>query len=230
MGDTKRILVVDDEPDILELVRYNLEKEGYTVSTADGGKRCLELVKRFVPDLLVLDIMMPDMDGLEVCKALRSDKDTASLPIIMLTAKTDEIDMVLGLELGADDYVLKPFSTKVLLARAKSLLRRAERSRDNDSDTIIRRSGFIVDVAGHEVSFNGDILALTASEFAILRLLLSHPGRVFTRLQIMRTARDDGYISTERAIDVQILNLRRKLGDGAAHIKTVRGVGYKFDG
>ncbi len=225
----RKIVIVDDEEDILELVRYNLEKEGYDVIAATNGEDGLRLVEKYSPEMLILDIMMPDMDGIEVCRRLRSSRKTASLPIIMLTAKTDETDVVLGLEMGADDYIAKPFSPRVLLARIKTLFRRLA-GNDLSTAEVIRRAGFVIDISGRSVIYNGREIELTFSEFEILKLLISHPGRVFSRLQIMKAAREDEYISTERAIDVQILNLRKKLGAGADSIKTVRGVGYKFHG
>ena len=223
------ILIVDDEEDIIEFIKYNLEKEHYDVITAENGEKGLEKIKKYSPDLVVLDIMMPGIDGLEVCRRTRATPENASLPIIMLTAKTDETDIVVGLELGADDYISKPFSPKVLLARIKSVLRR-KKSNSLNSNGIINYCNFKINTEGRNVSYKGHIIDLTFSEYEILKLLISHPGRVFSRRQIMKAARDEEYISTERAIDVQILNIRKKLGDGAENIKTVRGAGYKFNG
>lgn len=222
----ERILVVDDEEDILELIRYNLVKEGFVVLCAEDGEECLEMTAKHSPDLIVLDLMMPGIDGLDVCKRLKNDPETQNLPIIMLTAKSSESDVVVGLELGADDYVVKPFSPRILIARIKSVLRRTQKSEDKSS--VLRRSGFTVNSTGREVSYKGEEIYLTFSEFEILKLLISHPGRVFSRLQIMKAARNDDYIVTERAIDVQIVNLRKKLKEGGKNIRTVRGVGYKF--
>ena len=222
----ERILIVDDEEDILELIRYNLVKEGFVVICAENGEQCLEMTSKHSPDLIVLDLMMPGIDGLDVCKRLKNDTETQNLPIIMLTAKSSESDVVVGLELGADDYVLKPFSPRILTARIKSVLRRVQKAEDKSA--VIRRSGFTVNSTGREVNYKGEEINLTFSEFEILKLLISHPGRVFSRLQIMKAARNDDYIVTERAIDVQIVNLRKKLKDGGRNIRTVRGVGYKF--
>lgn len=224
----ERILAVDDEEDILELIRYNLVKEGFDVICAENGEKCLELTATHSPDLIVLDLMMPGIDGLDVCKKLKNDPDTLNLPIIMLTAKSTESDIVVGLELGADDYVVKPFSPRILIARIKSVLRRSQKS--DDTGDLIRRAGFAVNSSGREVTYKGEEIYLTFSEFEILKLLISHPGRVFSRLQIMKAARNDDYIVTERAIDVQIVNIRKKLKDGGKCIRTVRGVGYKFQG
>jgi two-component system phosphate regulon response regulator PhoB len=171
--------------------------------------------------------MMPGIDGLDVCKKVRNNPNTHSVPIIMLTAKSSESDIIIGLELGADDYVVKPFSPKVLIARIKSVMRRGRNTEDENE--IIRSSGFMVNSAGRDVSYKGEAVELTFSEFEILKLLISHPGRVFSRLQLMKATRDDAYIVTERAMDVQIVNLRKKLKDGGKSIYTVRGVGYKFN-
>ncbi len=222
----ERILAVDDEEDILELVRYNLAKEGFDVICADGGEKCLELAETHSPDLIVLDLMMPGIDGLDVCKKLKSSPKTQSIPVVMLTAKSSESDIVVGLELGADDYVVKPFSPRILNARIKSVLRRSAKGEDDPA--MIRRAGFTVNSTGREVSYKGEEVNLTFSEFEILKLLISHPGRVYSRLQIMKAARNDDYIVTERAIDVQIVNLRKKLKEGGKFIRTVRCVGYKF--
>lgn len=222
----ERILMVDDEGDIVDLVKYNLEKEGFDVFTAANGEECLDCVERHSPDLIILDLMMPGIDGLGVCKHLKNNYETQSIPIIMLTAKTEESDIVLGLELGADDYVLKPFSPRVLTARVKSVLRRTEKSEAKGE--IIRRSGITVNLAGREAFVRGEVVSLTFSEFEILKMLITHPGRVYSRTQIMREIRDDEYIVTERTIDVQIVNLRKKLKDSGKCVKTVRGFGYKF--
>lgn len=222
----ERILAVDDEEDILELIRYNLSKEGFDVMCASSGAQCLEMAETHSPDLIVLDLMMPEIDGLDVCKRLKASARTQAIPVVMLTAKSSESDIVVGLELGADDYVVKPFSPRILNARIKSVLRRS--AKGDEDPSIIRRAGFTINSAGREVHYRGEEISLTFSEFEILKLLISHPGRVFSRLQIMKAARNDDYIVTERAIDVQIVNLRKKLGDGGKCIRTVRCVGYKF--
>jgi len=223
----ERILIVDDEEDILELIRYNLEKDGFDVITAEDGEKCLAMTGSHSPNLIVLDLMMPGIDGLDVCRKLKNNPETASIPIIMLTAKSAEADIVLGLELGADDYVVKPFSPRILIARIKSVLRRMEN--DDELSDSIRRAGFVLNISGRELKYQGVEIELTYSEFEIFRLLISHPGRVYSRMQIMKAARNDDYIVTERAIDVQIVNLRKKLQEGGECIRTVRGVGYKFN-
>jgi len=225
-----RILIVDDEEDILELLRYNISKEGYDVISSENGEGCLELALSHSPDLIILDLMMPDIDGLEVCKKLKKDDKTKSIPVIMLTAKSMESDIIVGLELGADDYIAKPFSPRVLIARMKSVLRRSGSEPPEDGGEIIRRCGLSLDVGGREVTFDDKKIDLTYSEFEIIMLLIKHPGRAFSRKQIMSAARGDNYLVTERAMDVQIVNLRKKLGRAGELIKTVRGVGYKFDG
>ena len=224
-----RILVVDDEEDILELLRYNISKEGYDVISSENGEDALVAVKRHSPDLIILDLMMPGIDGLDVCKQLKAASETKAIPIIMLTAKSSESDIIVGLELGADDYISKPFSPKVLLARIKSVLRRTTGEATENNDEIIERQGISVHTAARNVLFNGKEINLTYSEFEIIYLLIKHPGRVFSRKQIMTAARGDDYLVTERAMDVQIVHLRKKLGDAGKYIKTVRGVGYKFD-
>jgi two-component system phosphate regulon response regulator PhoB len=174
--------------------------------------------------------MMPDIDGLDVCKRLKKEDETKSIPVIMLTAKDTESDIIVGLELGADDYIAKPFSPKVLVARMKSVLRRSRGDESESGDEVIKRSGLSVDTSGREVKFDGAKIDLTYSEIEIILLLIKNPGRVFSRKQIMTAARGDDYLVTERAMDVQIVNLRKKLGEAGELIKTVRGVGYKFNG
>jgi len=227
----ERILIVDDEEDILELLRYNISKEGYDVICADNGGKCLASAKTHSPSLIILDLMMPGIDGLDVCKQLKSDSDTKSIPIIMLTAKGTERDILKGFDCGADDYVPKPFSPKELNARIKAVLRRTSgNAGEHDEQDIVRRCGLRVNLGIREVIFNGKKIELTFSEFEILWLLIKRPGWVFSRKQIMTAARGDDYLVTERAMDVQIVNLRKKLGEAGKLIKTVRGVGYKFDG
>ena len=227
-----RILIVDDEEDILELLRYNISKEGYDVISSENGEEALKAVKTHSPDLIVLDLMMPGIDGLDVCKQLKADAATKSIPIIMLTAKSSESDIIVGLELGADDYISKPFSPKVLLARIKSVLRRTsgDKTASESESEAISSKGISIYPDSRKVTLDGEAIKLTYSEFEIIYLLLKHPGRVFSRKQIMTAARGDDYIVTERAMDVQIVHLRKKLGEAGKYIKTVRGVGYKFDG
>lgn len=220
------ILVVDDEEDIRELVELNLRREGYMVLTSETGEQALTLTRTKTPDLVVLDLMLPGMDGLEVCKRLKTDPGLQHIPVVMLTAKGEESDIVTGLELGADDYIAKPFSGKVLVARIRRLLRRTTEA--TDDKPLVKVHGLVVDPNRHEVSLNGKLVTLTLTEFNILHTLARRPGVVFTRYQIVDAIHGDDYLVTDRAIDVQIVALRRKLGSCGKLIETVRGVGYRF--
>lgn len=223
----EKILVVEDDKDILELITYNLEQEGYKVRTQTSGEGCLQQVRREKPDLLLLDLMLPGMDGLDICKLLKRDPETESLPIIMVTAKGEESDIVLGLELGADDYVTKPFSPKVLVTRIRAVLRR-RRSAEPDSDAAVTYKDLHIDPARHVAKVQDESLSLTATEFGVLHFLARRPGRVYTREQIVDAVKGEDYAVTERAVDVQMVGLRKKLGPCATYIETVRGVGYRF--
>jgi two-component system, OmpR family, alkaline phosphatase synthesis response regulator PhoP len=227
LSTRERILVVDDEEDLLELVNYNLSKEGYRVNCVGTGEEALEEARKQLPDLIVLDLLLPTVDGLEVCRLLKSDANTQHIPIIMLTAKSEEADVVAGLELGADDYLTKPFSPRVLLARIKALLRR--KSKDESSDTgTIRVRGLVIHPGRHEVLLNSQAVDLTYTEFKLLHFLARKPGWAFTRGQIVDAVKGEDYPVTERSVDVQVVGLRKKLGDFGANIETVRGVGYRF--
>ena len=220
------ILIVDDKEDVLELLRYNLDKNGYKVNAAVSGEEALRKASSKLPDLIVLDLMLPGIDGLEVCKLLKNGPKTEHIPIIMLTAKGEEVDIVTGLELGADDYVTKPFSPKVLVARVRRILRRAI-SRDQGK-TPIKIHGLTVDSARREVLVKNKPVELTFTEFNILHTLAKRPGLVFTRYQIVDAIHGSDYPVTDRAVDVQIVSLRKKLGSCGEYIETVRGVGYRF--
>ncbi|MFO8064565.1 MAG: response regulator [Spirochaetota bacterium] len=238
------ILVVDDERDILELVAYNLEKEGFHVITVETGTAALDQVRSAVPDLVVLDLMLPDVDGLAVCKQLKAERSTASVPILMLTAKSEDTDVVAGLELGADDYLTKPFSPRVLTARIRAVLRRysgdagaegaAEASSAGTGDggdlkgRRVQVGELVMDRDRHQVFCGGAEVGLSATEFKILWFLASYPSWVFTRAKIIDAIRGGDYPVTERAVDVQILGLRRKLGEYGRYIQTVHGVGYRL--
>ena len=224
----KRILAVDDEADILDILRYNLKREGYDVITVETGEDCLTKANQLQPDLILLDLMLPGIDGLSACRMLKSDKKTAHIPVIMLTAKGDESDIVTGLELGADDYITKPFSSKVVSARIKATLRRTDGVVSRDETDVIKHAGIIMDKTTRVVTLNGTEMKLTFSEFEVLKLLSSHPGWVYTRSQIVNEIKGDDYPVTERAIDVQIVGLRKKLGESSTLIETIRGVGYRF--
>ena len=221
------ILVVDDEEDIVELVSYNLAKEGYRVTGAGSGEQALAKVRAKQPDLVLLDLMLPGLDGLEVCRVLKRDPALQHVPIIMLTAKSQDADIVAGLELGADDYVTKPFSPRVLVARVRAVLRRRSTGPPSATETI-RRHGIVIHPGRHEVLAQGEPIELSATEFRILHLLARRPGWVFTRDQIVQAVHGEDYPVTERSVDVQIVGLRKKLAGEGKHIQTVRGVGYRF--
>lgn len=220
------ILVVDDEEDIRELVQLNLSREGYTVLTCESGEQALDQAFAKMPDLIVLDLMLPGIDGLEVCKRLKNDPKTQQIPLVMLTAKGEEADIVSGLELGADDYVTKPFSGKVLVARVRRLLRRKPDAAD--ARAVVRVHDLTIDPDRHEVLVGQEAIGLTLTEFNILYTLARRPGRVFTRYQIVDSIHGSDYLVTDRAVDVQIVSLRKKLGPCAKYVDTVRGVGYRF--
>jgi len=224
-----KILVVEDEAPIQELLQFNLERSKYRVKVVDSGEEAMEEAKKYQPSLILLDIMLPGADGLEVCKRLKADKHTAQIPIIMLTALCEEADIVTGLELGADDYITKPFSPRVLLARVKAALRRIESAKPASVDSeLITIHNITIDVTRHKVDVAGEDITLTFTEFKVLQLLASQPGRVFTRYQIVDAVHGDDYPVTDRSVDVQIVGLRKKLGDSGQYIETVRGIGYRF--
>jgi two-component system alkaline phosphatase synthesis response regulator PhoP len=223
----KKILVVDDEEDILELVRYNLAREGYKVLCASSGEDGLKAAKSEKPDLIVLDLMLPGIDGLDVTRRLKGDPATRRIPIVMLTARGEESDIVTGLELGAEDYITKPFSPRVLVARVKAALRR-ELKHETAEREVIQIHEITVHPGRHEVLVNEKPVQLTFTEFGILYFLVKRPGWVFTRNQIVDAVRGDDYYVTDRSVDVQIVGLRKKLGKAGKHIETVRGVGYKL--
>jgi len=220
------ILGGDDEEDILELVRYNLAKEGYQVDCVASGEEALKLAKSKHPDLIILDLMLPGVDGFDVCKQLKRDIETASIPVVMLTAKGEDADIVAGLELGADDYITKPFSPRVLTARIRAALRRGVG--EEESDTVLRLRNIIINPTRHEVTVNGQPIDLTVTEFGILHFLARRPGWVYSRNQIISGVKGSDYAVTERSVDVQITGLRKKLGEAGQYLETVRGVGYRF--
>lgn len=222
-----KILVVDDEEDILELVRYNLEKEGFRVVTSISGETAVRTAREEAYDLMILDLMLPGIDGLEVARTLKSEAKTRHLPILMLTAKGEEADVVTGLELGADDYVTKPFSPRILLARVRAILRRKSDPSEEKSP-VVQRGELAINIPKHMVHAKGEEVRLTYTEFEILTLLARRPGWVFTRTQIVDAIRGVHYAVTERSVDVQIAGLRKKLGSLGDYIETVRGVGYRF--
>lgn len=221
------VLVVDDEEDIQELVRYNLAKEGYKVECVGTGEEALKQARSKLPDVIILDLMLPGLNGLEVCRVLKNDGKTSHIPVVMLTAKGEEADIVAGLELGADDYVTKPFSPRILLARLRAVVRRDVRSMPEDTD-VVKVHDVVINPGRHEVLVGGEPVELTYTEFRILHFLARRPGWVFTRYQIIDGVRGEDYAVTDRSVDVQIAGLRKKLGDAGSYIETVRGVGYRF--
>lgn len=222
----KTILIVDDEEDVLELVKINLEKNGYIVKTAISGEEACRKTGSLIPDLVLLDLMLPGIDGLQVCRNIKTNSTTRHIPIIMLTARGEEADIVTGLELGAEDYVTKPFSPKVLVARVRRVLNRSISS-DSLADTL-KIHNIIVSPSRREVLIDGQPVDLTYTEFSILHTLMARPGQVFTRYQIVDAIRGHDYVVTDRAVDVQIVSLRKKMGSSGKYIETVRGVGYRF--
>ena len=221
------ILVVEDEESIRTLITLNLQAAGYTVEEAKDGTQALEKIKSVKPDLVLLDWMLPGLDGLDVLRSLKADPVFATLPVIMLTAKSEEHDIVLGLEMGATDYITKPFSNKVLIARIRAILRRGDAAPPEEN---IRYAGLVLTPGQRRAELDGAELSLTASEFDVLALLAARPGHVYTRSQIVARTKGDDYPVTDRAVDVQIVALRRKLGDFGERLETVRGVGYRMRG
>ena len=219
-----RVLVVDDEPDLLELVHYNLAKAGYDVACVMSGEEALAHVRSSPPDLIVLDVLLPGLDGLEICKALRRNPTTAGIPIVMLTARSEDADVVAGLELGADDYLTKPFSPRVLLARIKAVLRRQQ----PEAETTVISDDVVIHPGRYEVRTGDQMVPLTPTEFHILHFLARRPGWVFTRYQIVDAVRGEDADVTERSVDVHVAAIRRKLGAYRDLIETLRGVGYRF--
>ncbi|SHE75797.1 two-component system, OmpR family, alkaline phosphatase synthesis response regulator PhoP [Seinonella peptonophila] len=230
----KRILVVEDEPSIVKLVQFNLEKAGYLVEIAYDGQMGLEAISKSLPDLLILDLMLPKVDGLEICRRLRQEK--IHVPILILTAKTDEFDKVLGLELGADDYMTKPFSPRELTARAKAIFRRIDALKQNQNETDsapIQIGELAIDVEGYEVRREGKKLELTPKEFELLYYMATHRGKVLSRDQLLNTVWNYDFVGDSRIVDVHVSHLRDKIerdSRNPEYIKTVRGIGYKFEG
>jgi two-component system, OmpR family, phosphate regulon response regulator PhoB len=221
-----RILLIEDERDLCDVLSYNLQREGYDTLVAHDGQEGLRKAQMQLPDLVILDLMLPRLDGLEVCRQMRAGKQTRAIPIIMLTAKGEETDQVVGFSVGADDYVVKPFSPKVLLQRIRALQRRADAN--NAPQDVIEHLGVVVDKIKHRATAAGQELDLTPTEFRLLECMLRQPGRAFTRQQLMDFAIEEGAVVLERTIDVHVKSLRRKLGAERDFIETVRGVGYRF--
>ena len=222
-----KILIVDDEEDILTLLEYNLEKAGFKVISADDGPEAIELTKKENPSLIILDIMLPSMEGTEVCKVIKRDNATSHIPIIMLTAKGEEVDRIVGLELGADDYITKPFSPRELILRVKAVLKRMQGRQESGSSNI-KAGNIKIDLERSVVISNGKPIKLTATEFKLLVELVKARGKVLSRDELLDRVRGMDYYVTDRTIDTHIRRLREKLGKSAKHIETVRGFGYKF--
>ena len=225
MAPKKQILIVDDERDLVELLGYNLKKAGYDIVTAFNGRAALEAISQRLPDLVLLDIMLPELSGTEVASRIRSNVQTAGIPIIMLTAKGEEIDQLVGLTVGADDYVCKPFSVKVLLARIEAVLRRTGRQGSQEGTLLL--GGLRINMETHEAFVNNESVKLTLTEFRLLAALVHAGGRVLNRQMLMARAMGPGVTVTERTIDVHMTAIRKKLTDCSNLIKTVRGVGYR---
>ncbi|MBS5518207.1 MAG: response regulator transcription factor [Clostridiales bacterium] len=225
----QKILAVDDERHILELISYNLAEAGYEVETVETGEEALSKTAEFHPDLILLDVMLPDIDGLQVCTRLKRDPDTAGIPVIMLTARGDEIDKVLGLEMGADDYVVKPFGVRELVARVKALLRRSGSHKQEEQPTQLSAAGITLDLTTYHAMAGGERLQLTLKEFELLRTLIQNKGRILNRDQLLNKVWGYEYFGETRTVDVHIRHLRQKLGALGQHIETVRGLGYMFN-
>jgi len=229
MSDGRHILVVDDEPDLAELVAMNLERAGFEATVAHDGRAALVSAQRRRPDLIILDVMMPELSGTEVASRLRSNPATSTVPIVMLTAKAEEVDELVGLTVGADDYITKPFSVKVLIARVEAVLRRSSGRQPGDDEAGLLRVGPVqLNTQTHDVSVDGKVVKLTLTEFRLLSALLSADGKVLSRNALMTHAMGPGVTVTERTIDVHVTSIRKKLGDHAALLHTVRGVGYRI--
>ena len=229
MSAKSKIIVVEDEADILDVIEYNLTREGYKVLGFRDGEQGLEAIRGEEPQLVLLDLMLPGIDGIEICKKVKEDPVTRDVPVIMITAKTEESDVVLGLGVGADDYVSKPFSPKELVARVKAVLRRAPLKETVTKTDRITHDGFVIDNTRHEVTIDGEPVTMTATEFKMLHFLASHPGRVFSREQLLSKVVGSDTVVIDRNVDVHIRSIRKKLGENLRSlIDTVRGVGYRF--
>ena len=221
-----KIVVIEDEVDILEVINYNLSKEGFDVCSALDGEEGLALIKKEVPDLVLLDLMLPGLDGIEICRKLKTDYSTRSIPIIMVTAKGEESDIVLGLGMGADDYMVKPFRPRELMARIRSVLRRGDFIEEGEG--VVSIDELVIDINRHQVKLEGKKIVLTAMEFKLLHFLASHPGQVFTRENLLNHVSSDDTFIIDRNIDVHIRSIRKKLNKHRELIETIHRVGYRF--
>ncbi|MAM79561.1 MAG: DNA-binding response regulator [Gammaproteobacteria bacterium] len=223
----RKIIVIEDEPDIVEVISYSLKREGYNVLAVDRGDESINLIRNQSPSLIILDLMLPGMDGLSVCRQLKSDPIVKDIPVIIISAKGEESDIVIGLEMGADDYLTKPFGPRELLARVKAVSRRGQVKESQSKERIVLQN-LTIDVARHEVRVDDEMVSLTATEFKILHQLAAHPGRAFTREQLLNRVLGMGVVVVDRNIDVHIRSVRKKLGDAAQLIQTIRSVGYRI--
>ncbi len=228
MGTLNKLLVVEDEDDIRELIAFNLEMSNFEVLKAKDGEEAIQIAEKELPDTIILDVMLPGMDGFEVCRYLKKNVSTKEIPIIMLTARSEDSDVVTGLELGADDYITKPFSPRILIARVHAAVRRRSETGETATPRQIKIHDILIDFPRHEVYVKGENVNLSATEFAILKFLVTNPGWVFSRSQIIDAVKGGNYPVTPRSVDVQILGLRKKLGNEGRFIETVRGVGYRL--
>ncbi len=227
LGET--LLIVDDEESILKLIKYNLENEGFKTITVTSGEAALSTAFEIIPDMIVLDLMLPGVDGMEVCRILSRDERTSHIPILMVTARSDDSDIIAGLEAGADDYITKPFSPKILVARIGSVLRRRRKNVNlSSSASEISIHGIRINPDKYEVTVGSKVISLSVTEFAILQFLCRNPGWVFSRNQIINAVKGDDYPVTERSVDVQVLGIRKKLGSQGKYLETVRGIGYRM--
>jgi len=226
--ETTTVLIVEDEPDLREILRYNLEREGFKVIESEDGEAGLALLRKHLPKIVLLDIMLPGMDGVEICRSIKYDPQTRSIPVIMVTARGDESDIVLGLGVGADDYIIKPFSPRELVARIKAVLRRAKVRHESSADERIVRDRLVIDPPRHELRVDGKKIDLTPTEFRLISVLASRPGRVFTRDQLITRVLGDEVVVTERNVDVHVRSVRKKLGEARELVETIRGIGYRF--
>lgn len=224
----KRILIVEDEEDIIELMSYTLRQDGYEIDYVKTGEEAIKAVVQKQPDLVLLDLMLPGLDGGTICKHIRQDAQLCKIPVMMVTAKSEDSDIVQGLEVGADDYLVKPFSPRVLRARVKALLRRDQDDDITQSNKVLSFKGIVLDAGKHEVIVEGEPVYLTHSEFLALTMLMSNPGWVFSRYQLISAIHGDEHVVTDRTVDVMVVSLRKKLGKAASLVETVRGVGYRL--
>ena len=223
-----KVLIVEDDPDIVDILSYNLKQADLKVKSVPDGSSALAEVKRRLPDLILLDLMLPKVDGLEVCRLLKSDPETKNVPIIMITAKGEEVDRIVGLELGADDYIIKPFSPREVVLRVRSVLKRSVADFQKEITAKIEANGVIIDIDRRQVNYKGKSINLTATEFDLLSILAKTPGRVFTRNLLMDLVWGQDYYGVDRTVDTHMSRLRRKLGGGGKNLQTVHGIGYRF--